>query len=92
MFLLKKKTLQESLSVQVDLNWEIKEGLISPLACEKITMTVESEIHNIGFLISPTMHLFLLSGQLGSCGVSSMITLNSKYGIMKNVIKVYNPA
>ena len=35
-FLLKKKkTLQESLSVQVDLNREIKEGLILLLACEK---------------------------------------------------------
>ena len=35
MFLLKNKTLQESLSVQVDLNQEIKEGLILLLACEK---------------------------------------------------------
>ena len=33
-FLLKKKTLQESLSVQVDLNRKIKEGLILLLACE----------------------------------------------------------
>ena len=78
--------------VQEDLNREIKEGLILPLAHEKITMTVESKIHNTGFLISPTAHLFPLLGQSGSHGVSSMITLNSKYGIMKNVIKVYNPA
>ena len=35
MFLLKKKTLQESLSIQVDLNREIKEGLILLLAREK---------------------------------------------------------
>ena len=76
----------------MDFNWKIKEGLILPLAREKITMTVESEIHNTGFLISPTTHLFPLLGQSGSRGVSSMITLNSKYGIMTKVIKVYNPA
>ena len=35
---------------------------------------MESEIHNTGFLISPTTHLFPLSGQLGSRGVSIKIT------------------
>ena len=35
---------------------------------------MESEIHNTGFLISPTTHLFPLAGQSGSRGVSSMIT------------------
>ena len=65
------------------------QGGVNFIACMwKITMKIESEIHNTGFLISPTTHLFPLSGQSGSRGVSSMITLNSKYGIMKNVIKV----
>ena len=84
MFLLKRKTLQESLSVQMDLNRESEEGLIldKRKILEKFT----------NCLISPITHLFPLSGQLGSRGVSSVITLNSKYGILKNVIKVYNPA
>ena len=34
-FLLRKKTLQESISVQVDLNQEINEGLILLLSCER---------------------------------------------------------
>ena len=32
-------------------------------------------MHQSGFLISPTMHLFPLSGQLGSCGVSIKVTV-----------------
>ena len=59
----------------MDLNQEIKEGLILPLAREKITMTIESEIHNTDFLISPTTHLFPLVGQSGSHGVSIKINL-----------------
>ena len=39
---------------------------------------MESEIHNTGFLISPTMHLFPLAGQSGSCGVSSMMNFELK--------------
>ena len=39
---------------------------------------MESEIHNTGFLISPTTHLFPLAGQSGSRGVSSMITFELK--------------
>ena len=62
----------------MDLNQKIKEGLILPLAHEKITMTVELEIHNTSFLISPTMHLFPLAGQMGSCGVSGMINFEIK--------------
>ena len=41
-------------------------------------MKMESNIHNTGFLISPTMHLFPLAGQLGSRGVTSMITFEIK--------------
>ena len=41
-------------------------------------MKMELEIHNTGFLISPTMHLFPLAGQSGSRGVSSMITFELK--------------
>ena len=41
-------------------------------------MKMESEIHNTGFLISPTTHLFPLAGQSGSRGVSSMITFEIK--------------
>ena len=37
-----------------------------------------SNIHNVGFLISPTTHLFPLAGQLGSHGVSSMINFELK--------------
>ena len=39
---------------------------------------MESEIHNTGFLISPTTHLFPLAGQSRSRGVSSMITFELK--------------
>ena len=42
-------------------------------------MKRKTQIHNSGFLISPTMHLFPLSGQSGSRGVSIKITL--KYQI-----------
>ena len=52
---------------------------------------MELEIHNTGFINSPTTHLFPLAGQLGSRGVSSMINFE-KNGIMQNIIKVYNPA
>ena len=41
-------------------------------------MKMESNIHNTGFLISPTMHLFPLAGQSGSHGVSSMINFEIK--------------
>ena len=73
----KKKTLQEPLSIQVDLNRGIKEGLIL-LWLMKQLMKKESKIHNVGFLISPTTHLFPLAGQSGSRGVSSMINFEIK--------------
>ena len=38
-------------------------------------MKKESNIHNVGFLISPTTHLVPLTGQSGSHGVSIKITL-----------------
>ena len=55
---------------------------------------MESEIHNTGFLISPTTHLFPLAGQSGSRGVSSMINFelkiwnNEKY---YQIIQFYMP-
>ena len=73
----KKKTLQEPLSVQVDLNHGIKEGLILLLLSKQL-IKMESEIHNTDFLLSPTTHLFPLAGQSGSRGVSSMITFELK--------------
>ena len=72
--LVKKKTLQEPLSIQVDLNRGIKEGLIL-LWLMKQLMKNESKIQNVDFLISPTMHLFPLAGQSGSRMVSIKITL-----------------
>ena len=72
--LVKKKTLQEPLSIQVDLNRGIKEGLIL-LWLTKQLMKKESKIHNTSFLISPTMHLFPLAGQSRSHGISIKITL-----------------
>ena len=75
--LVKKKTLQEPLSVQVDLNQGIKEEF-SLLWLMKQLMKKKTKIHNVGFLISPTTHLFPLSGQSGSRGVSIMITLKYK--------------
>ena len=72
--LIKKKTLQEPILVQVDLNRGIKEGFILLWLLKKL-MKMESEIHNTGFLISPTTHLFPLSSQSGSRGVSIKITL-----------------
>ena len=39
---------------------------------------MELEIHNTGFLISPTTRLFPLAGQSGSRGVSSMINFELK--------------
>ena len=44
----------------------------------------KAQIHNSDFLISPTMHLFPLSGQSGIRGVSIKITL--KYITMENEI------
>ena len=41
-------------------------------------MKKESKIHNVGFLISPTTHLFPLAVQSKSLGVSSMITFGIK--------------
>ena len=73
----KKKTLQEPLSIQVDLNQGIKDWLIL-LYLTKQLMKKESKIHNVGFLISPTTHLFPHVGQSGSCGVSSMIAFQIK--------------
>ena len=66
--LVKKKTLQEPLSIQVDLNRGIKEGLIL-LKLKKQLMKKKTKIHNVGSLISPTTHLFPLSVQSGSRGV-----------------------
>ena len=45
------------------------------------------QIHNSSFLISPTMNLFPLSGQLGSRGVSIKINLKYKVWNMKLIIK-----
>ena len=53
---------------------------------------MELEIHNTGFINSPTTHLFPLAGQLGSRGVSSRITFEIRIWNNKNVIKLYNPA
>ena len=49
-------------------------------------MKIKTQIHNSGFLISPTTHLFLLSGQLGSRGVSIKITLKSQIWNMEMII------
>ena len=61
-------------------------------------MKKKTKIHNASFLISPTTHLFPLSGQSGSRGVSSMITLNllilkacnenSKYTMSQNTTEL----
>ena len=58
----------------------------------KVIMKIEAKSHTNGFLINPTTILFHLSVQSGIRGVSISITLISKYGIMTNMIKVYNPA
>ena len=63
--------------IQVDLNRGTKEGLIL-LWIMKQLMKNESNIHNVDFLISPTMYLFPLAGQLRSRGVSSMISFEIK--------------
>ena len=81
---LERKTLQEPLSVQVELNRGVKEVV------DFRTITYKQKQITI-FLIIPTTHLFPLVGQSGSCVVNSMITFEKKYGIMKNYIKVYNP-
>ena len=65
--LVKNKTLQGPLSIQVDLNQGINEGLIL-LRLMKQLMKNESKIHDANFLISPTTHLFPLVGQSGSRG------------------------
>ena len=74
----------------MDLNWEIKEGLVLDDKNKKNKTNIKTQL--TGYLVSPTTHLFPLSGQSGSRGVSSIININSKYGIMKNVIKLYNLA
>ena len=94
--LIKKKTLQEPLLVQVDLSQGIKEGLILLLLLKQL-MKMESDMHNTGFLISPTMHLFPLVGQSGSRGVSSMINFELKiwnnakyYQIIQSYMSILN--
>ena len=52
----------------------------------KQLMKRKTKIHNAGFLISPTTHLFPLSGQSGSRGVSIKITLKSQIWNMKLII------
>ena len=49
-------------------------------------MKKKTKIHNAGFLFSPTTHLFPLSGQLGSRGVSVKITLKSQIWNMEMII------
>ena len=88
--LVKKKTLEEPLSVQVDLNQGIKEGLIL-LWLMKQLMKMETKIHNTGFLISPTTHLFPLVGQSRSRGVNSMITFEIKIWNNEKLYQIYNP-
>ena len=75
MFLLERKTLQEPLSVQVDLNQGIKEGVDFKILLAKINNEATIK-QTTGSLISLTTHLFPLSGQSGSCGVRSIVTLN----------------
>ena len=75
--LVKNKTLQEPVFIQVDLNWGIKDGSILKNIMKQMIKR-KTQIHNFGFLISPTTHLFPLSGQSGSHGVSSMITFELK--------------
>ena len=58
----------------------------------KVTMKIDAKTHTTGFIINPTTFVFHLLVQLGICGVSISITLISKYGIMTNMIKAYNPA
>ena len=72
MFFVKKKNLQESLSVQMDLNRESDEGLI-------LDNNKNNRKKTTDYLISPTTHLFPLSSQSGSHGVSIKMTL--KYQI-----------
>ena len=52
----------------------------------KQLMKRKTQIHNFCFLISPTTHLFPLSGQLGSSGVSIKITLKSQIWNMEMII------
>ena len=77
-FLLERKTLQEPLLVQVDLNWGIKKGVYFKIFLAK--MNKEATIkQTTSSLISPTTHLFPLSGQLRSRGVSIKVTLTLWY-------------
>ena len=94
--LVKNKTLQEPISIQVNLNQGINEGLIL-LRLTKQLMKKESKIHNTDFLISPTTHLFPLVGQARSRGVSSMITFEWKiwnnakyYQIIQSYMSILN--
>ena len=52
----------------------------------KQLMKRKTQIHNSGFLISPTTHLFPLSGQSGSHGVSIKITLKYQIWNIKLII------
>ena len=52
----------------------------------KQLMKKKTHIHNSDFLIGPTMHLFPLSGQSGSHGVSIKITLQYKIWNMEMII------
>ena len=46
----------------------------------------KTQIQNSGFLINPTTHLFPLSGQSGSRGVSIRITLKYQIWNMKLIM------
>ena len=60
----------------MDPNRGIEEGLILKFLIDKRWKI--KQLHNSGFLISPTTNLFPLSGQSGNRGVSIMITLKKQ--------------
>ena len=73
MFLLKRKTLQEPL-FDPSGSQSGNQGGVNFIIDKEKNDEKTTQIHNFGFLISPTTHLFPLSGQSGSHGVSIKIT------------------
>ena len=82
--LVKKKTLQEPLLIQVDINRGIKEGLILLWLTKQLKKGIKDTQRD--FLISPTTHLFPFSGQSGSRGVSIKINLKPQLWNVEMII------
>ena len=85
MFLLKKNPLRTSFDPSGSQSGN--QGRVNFIVADETNDERKTQIHNSDFLISPTTHLFPLSGQSRSREVCIKITLKSQIWNMKLIIK-----